>query len=159
MAQITYADKVAIETNSVADINQVKDSDMNEIKTVVNTNDTLRQGITGTILWTNPSPTSSFTTQNIALSSSDYDILEIIFKSANNQTNCSSFKILKGLGGLMISTSINFTSNNIYIRGLTRNSDTSYTVSSGYTLGTSKVQNDAVCIPVYVVGYKTGLFS
>ena len=41
MAQITYADKVALNTNSqVADINKVNDSDMNEIKSVVNQNDT-----------------------------------------------------------------------------------------------------------------------
>lgn len=41
MAQITYADKSAINTNSgVADINKCNASDMNEIKTVVNTNAT-----------------------------------------------------------------------------------------------------------------------
>lgn len=39
IAKITYANKVNINTNSnVADINKVIDSDMNEIKTVVNTN-------------------------------------------------------------------------------------------------------------------------
>lgn len=39
MAQITYTDKVAINTNSgVADINKVKAEDMNEIKSVVNGN-------------------------------------------------------------------------------------------------------------------------
>ena len=37
MAQITYADKVALNVNAgVADINKVNDTDMNEIKTVVN---------------------------------------------------------------------------------------------------------------------------
>ena len=29
----------------------------------------------GTILWTNPNPTSDFSAQSIALSSSDYDML------------------------------------------------------------------------------------
>lgn len=39
MAQITYANKVNINTNAgVADINKVKDADMNEIKSTVNTN-------------------------------------------------------------------------------------------------------------------------
>lgn len=37
MAKITYTDKVALnENSSIADINKVKASDMNEIKTVVN---------------------------------------------------------------------------------------------------------------------------
>lgn len=40
MAQITYADKTALNVNSsIADINKVNASDMNEIKSVVNTND------------------------------------------------------------------------------------------------------------------------
>ena len=41
MAQITYADKSYLNENaSVPAINKVQDTDMNEIKTVVNTNDT-----------------------------------------------------------------------------------------------------------------------
>lgn len=41
MAQITYTDKVALNVDpSVANINKVTDADMNEIKSVVNTNDT-----------------------------------------------------------------------------------------------------------------------
>ena len=41
MAQITYANKVAINENpEIADINKVKDTDLNEIKNVVNTNET-----------------------------------------------------------------------------------------------------------------------
>lgn len=40
MAKITFEDKVALNVNSdIADVNKVKDSDMNEIKNVVNTND------------------------------------------------------------------------------------------------------------------------
>lgn len=40
MAKITYDDKVALgELPGIADINKIKDSDMNEIKGVVNTND------------------------------------------------------------------------------------------------------------------------
>ena len=37
MANITFADKVALNENpSVADINKVKDTDINQIKTVIN---------------------------------------------------------------------------------------------------------------------------
>lgn len=41
MAKITYADKTALNTNSqIADVNKVNDRDLNEIKSVVNDNDT-----------------------------------------------------------------------------------------------------------------------
>ena len=41
MGKITYADKVALNDNpNIADINKVKDTDMNEIKNVVNQNET-----------------------------------------------------------------------------------------------------------------------
>lgn len=39
MSKIAYTDKVDLSTSSVADINKVKAADMNEIKSVVNTND------------------------------------------------------------------------------------------------------------------------
>ena len=40
MSKITYTNKVDLyEDTSIADINKVKASDMNEIKTVVNNND------------------------------------------------------------------------------------------------------------------------
>lgn len=40
MSKITYEDKVALNVNpDIADVNKVNDSDMNEIKNVVNTND------------------------------------------------------------------------------------------------------------------------
>ena len=53
MGKITYQNKVALNENpSVADINKVKASDMNEIKNVVN-------GLAGEILYENPSGTSS----------------------------------------------------------------------------------------------------
>lgn len=46
MAQITYADKTALNVNSsIADINKVNASDMNEIKSVVNDNADIVQGI------------------------------------------------------------------------------------------------------------------
>lgn len=45
MAQITYADKVALyENNDIADINKVKADDMNEIKASVNNNDDMLNG-------------------------------------------------------------------------------------------------------------------
>ena len=54
MAQITYTNKVALNENpEIADINKVKDSDMNEIKQVVNDN------YNNTIQITDTEPTDS----------------------------------------------------------------------------------------------------
>lgn len=54
MAQITYADKVALNVNpEIAAINKVQDTDMNEIKSVVNAN------YNNTIQITNTEPTDS----------------------------------------------------------------------------------------------------
>lgn len=50
MAQITYANKVALNENAgVADINKVKADDMNEIKQVVNSNDNEQQETKGLV--------------------------------------------------------------------------------------------------------------
>lgn len=160
MGTITYGDKVAINENtSVADINKVNASDMNEIKTAVNDNDSNITGLQGTILWTNSSPTSNMTTRNITLSSDDYDVLEIIYKAAYNQKTIKNIKMLKDYNTIMTAYSINFTTTSYYMRAISYVDATTLTIGSGYYLNpTSKTQNDGVCIPLYVIGYKTGVF-
>lgn len=160
MGTITYGDKVAINENtSVADINKVNASDMNEIKTAVNGNDSNITGLQGTILWTNSSPSSNMTTRNITLSSSDYDVLEIFYKSAYNQETIKTIKMLKNYNTIMTSYSVNFTSTSYFMRAINYVDATTLTIGSGYSLNpTSKTQNDGVCIPLYVIGYKTGVF-
>lgn len=165
ISTITYSNKVALnENSSVADINKVKADDMNEIKTVVNNNATETSNnttdisknttdianITGTILWTNPNPTSDFASQTITLSSDDYDMLEIIYITFNTNNQTSSVKILKGYNTRLITS---LSSGTVYTRDYTYNSDTSYTI--GNTTG----GNDSNLYPLYIIGYKTGLFS
>lgn len=170
VSTITYTNKVALNENtSVADINKVKAEDMNEIKSVVNNNaseiSTNTQdiaNITGTILWTNSSPTSNFTAQDINLSSSDYDVLEVYYTIGANTTDMMSQKVIKGYGTLLQCNII--ANNNIYhrYRTFSRTNDTKYAVGSGYqqttNSGTASQADSAIC-PIYVVGYKTGLFS
>lgn len=69
MAQITYDDKVDLNTTQVADINKVKASDMNEIKSVVNENyDEANDKFSniGKLLWNGSFSTGSITVNGIS---------------------------------------------------------------------------------------------
>lgn len=165
MSKITYANKVAINENAeIPDINKITDDDMNEIKTVVNNNDdelitinTKLTNITGQILWTNSNPTQAISeTINITLSSSNYDMIEIYYiQTVSNQSLMYSSKVLKGNSTRMrISTT---DSANIY-RGMTYLSDTSYRIELPYS-DVSLSNISSMVIPVYIIGYKTGLFN
>lgn len=102
--------------------------------------------ITGKILWTNPNPTSEITTDTqMTLSSNDYDVLKIYSRLSLTNFYMLTNEVLKGYG-----TRIYYGTN---YRPINRNNDTSYTISPA---------NDGqgnVVIPLYVVGYKIGLFN
>lgn len=160
--KLTYANKVALNENpEISDMNKVTDSDMNEIKTVVNNNDdelitinTKLTNITGQILWTNSRPTSDFSSQTITLSSGDYDFLEIFFCS-NVQSENKTFEIRKTIKNYDVTLSTVVQNVNTY--RIVRFTDATHlAVESGYT-GTD-VQ-DRRCVPLYVIGYKTGIFN
>lgn len=159
LSKITYDTKVALNPQpDIANENKVTDADMNEIKSVVNNgidqvdaNTTNIGNITGTILWTNPDPSSTFGEQNITLSSSDYDVLEFVSQQSTSDTRGSgTLRIIKGKSGRAF---IIFSGALVY-RNFNRNSDTSYTISAIQNGG-----DNGMLIPVYVIGYKTGLFS
>lgn len=110
--------------------------------------------IKGTILWTNSSPTSDFSSQTITLSSGDYDFLEIIFCS-NVQSPNKTFEIRKTIKNYDVTLSTVVQNVNTY--RIVRFTDATHlAVESGYA-GTD-VQ-DRRCAPLYVIGYKTGLFN
>lgn len=181
MAMITYDNKTTLNPQpSVADVNKVTSGDMNEIKSVVNTNYGEVGDITnlttpdktsivnainsmqGTILWTNTSPTSSFTEQNITLLSSDYDILEIIFDQGTSLDKQFSQKFIKGKGTFLQCFLVSGTSVYFRWRNITRNSDTEYRIGACYQQiagSTSSASANSGIIPLYIIGYNTGLFS
>lgn len=127
--------------------------------------DYINKAFGGTILWTNPNPTDDFSNQTITLNSSDYDAYELIYARSKSQNiRYSTGRIPKG------------SSFNIFVfageesggylsyryRNLNYVSDTSLSVSNCIqkivnetTTGTA----NGVCIPLYIIGYKTGLFS
>lgn len=102
--------------------------------------------IKGTVLWTNPSPTSTFAEQTITLSSNDFDIYEIFYYVATSNEQIMTTKSLKGHG-----TRIVIPTGNFEYRTVVSNSDTSYTINS--------ISNNENGVPIYVIGYKTGLFN
>ena len=103
----------------------------------------------GKILWTNANPESNFDPQTITLNSSDYDMLLFIYKGYHNGNVQYSTQIIKGA-----STRLIFMGGSEYFyRSCTYVDDTTYSVA-----GESANQNSR-CIPLYVIGYKTGLFE
>lgn len=176
---ITYANKSYINQNqSVADTNKVNAADMNEIKSVVNANanivgdssdleetDVITElnNIKGKILWTNSNPTNNFSGTTITLNSSDYDMYEIIYCSeatgALNKT-LKSTKSIKGYGTIMEITNPTGSVTPIRARNVTYDTDTRLIISDGYASNVYPLSTDnSKCIPLYIIGYKTGFFK
>ena len=109
------------------------------------------------LLWSNPSPTSSFAAQNINLSSSDYDLLLVIFRPSKDDNRVDNNIITKGSGGMM-SYGVGYNSSGAVTRSRALNytSDTVLSAQVGYsaTGTTGGTQNNDVCIPVAVYGIK-----
>lgn len=159
MSKITYSTKSDINTTATPEVNKITAADMNEIKTVVNDNADLLSNITGTILWTNPSPTTDFSAQTITLSSDDYDVLEFFWRSDVPGNRVYSTKTLKSY-----SVQNDIYSTVVPTRAWRRRadyvSDTSYSVGncSRMEYNQTSYNDNGYCVPIYVIGYKTGLF-
>lgn len=151
--QITYSNKADINVNSnVPDTNKVKADDMNEIKTVVNAIVNQVNGLTGEILWTNSSPTTSFDSQNVNLSSSNYDLILWLAKTSENEAYLVSGFSIKGYGTRLINVALL----NTRTRLINYVSDTVYFIDDAYKQDNT-VANGAI-IPYCAIGIKTGLF-
>lgn len=113
----------------------------------------------GTILWTNPNPSSSFAEQTLTLSSSDYDVLEFVWRtmpSASGDILVDSSKTLKGYG---VQLEYGSTAGNYgWVRRIVRLSDTTFSVWNAIKNNDLSITNEQ-CVPLYVIGYKTGLFG
>lgn len=154
ISTITYTDKSDINSNSsVPADNKVQAEDMNEIKTVVNNNALILGGLNGHILWANANPTVSFTAQTINVNDSSYDTLLWIFKRKTDIDQLDTIITLKEYGCLMTSV---IPGGETVRRAITYSAGTTYNVSY-VTIGAS-TQDDEWLIPMYVIGYKTGLY-
>lgn len=117
----------------------------------------------GKLLWTNPYPKAGFTSQKVTFKDNDYDILEIYFVNSTSQNYMQSQKFIKKWSGRIADVETHgSTVSSITMRNVTYNaSDDSYTFSSGlcqFSNGQQYDSNDRV-VPIYIVGYKTGLFD
>ena len=112
-------------------------------------------GPTPFIMWTNPNPGESFDKQMIELSTDDYDMYEIYYRQSPTSSTVLS---IKGIAGQ--STLLHFAdgySNEIGARGVYKQTDRKQlSVETAY-YGGNTTANNSYCIPLWVVGYKTGL--
>lgn len=132
---------------------------LNHIEGGIKDNDTAISDMIGKILWTNNDPAAEFQSQNITLNSNDYDCYEIIYlQDANTQRLFNTGKILKGHG-----TILDFQAILPHYRAVNYVSDTTLQIGEGvdvyYTSPASTAASNTVCVPLYIIGYKTGLFG
>lgn len=120
----------------------------------------------GKILWTNSSPASSFASQNITLSSDDYDMFEIIYFLTNYtgyDNRISTGKLPYEQGKKALISTLDYDGNSgvvTYRRNITMTSKTQFSVSNcekNWNIGSSTTNTYA--IPLYIIGYKTNLFN
>lgn len=119
------------------------------------------------LLWENPNPNSTFTAQNITLSSSDYDILEIYYYDWVGDTNAYKDlmcqKTVKGhstkLQMQLTYDDKSFAGNRrvLYVNDTTLQINTNYRLIYNSAFDTGSINNWNV--PIYIIGYKTGLFE
>ena len=126
-------------------------NNLNEMQNILGRNFQLK----GKLLWTNPNPIATFPQQDITLSSSDYDMLEIFYKSSGRNSYCFSQKTLKGLSTVITNVSPT-QSPYVQRRYVDYINDTKYNVKS---VEGAYGGDNINLVPIYVVGYKTGLFE
>ena len=110
------------------------------------------------LLWTNTNTSEAWASaRQITLNASDYDMYEVIyFYGATNSTTSvkSTGKIPKGK-----STQLEFLYNTSGASAIIRRRDFTYNSDTKYTVGKNTgADGDYACRPLYVIGYKTGLF-
>jgi len=139
----------------------INDTNLNNIEDGVEANDILINELKGVVLWTNPSPSNEFVAQSITLSSSDYDMYEIFYSlDKDNQNDMLSIKSIKGKNAVMQGLRGTASVSPFRARNCTYTDATHLTFSTGYygTNALTTTSNNYI-IPLYVVGYKTGLFT
>lgn len=147
----TNASNISTINTNIGDLTNLKTVDTTNIVNSINS-------LTGTILWTNSNPGSAISSATtITLSSSDYDMLEVFYLQTTSSSGGTLYsnRFLKGYSTRMRIHTVD--SVNVY-RTLTYQSSTSYTIQQT-TADSSVLSPQNLAIPLYIVGYKTGLFN
>lgn len=134
-------------------------SNLNEMQNIINNNITEKIKNVGKIIWTNPDPSINFSAQTILLDESldDYDMYEIlVLQTTTNSRIMSTGRIPVGHG-----TIISYNTSSYLYRPTEAivSSNTVYFEDAKGVAGTTvTVQNEAI-IPMYIIGYNTGIFE
>lgn len=105
--------------------------------------------VTETLLWQNPSPTSSFETQTISIPLAEYDMYKILYApSTSYATREMSVDARAGSGCVLIGMWAD--TDSIFHRSVT-GSTTGLTFANAYV---NKEKNNAYCVPLTVYGIK-----
>lgn len=119
----------------------------------------------GKILWTNPNPANSFSAQDISLSSSNFDEVEIVYAlltTGSYDYRKSTGRIPYQQGKKIQAELIDYDGNKglmVYRRLITMTSKSQFNISNCdylYTIGNGT--ENTRTIPLYIIGYNTGLF-
>ena len=128
-----------------------------DILDLINENKTIINNLKGKILWTNPAPNNSFTSQTIDLSSDDYDFIEVIYRGDIQGNLANNLRCIKGKG-FDLNMFSNATTNRRWSRRLVWVNNKKFTAYDCTRMDDFSTTNDN-CVPLYIIGYKTGLFS
>lgn len=184
IVQINYNTKSDINTTATPSQNKVSAADMNEIKSVVNTNATLmgdlanlnttdKTSVVNAInevitnsepvtLWTNPSPNNNFAATQVTLASGDYNFLEIYYYEWSGDSyswkDLKCAKVIKGYN-TVLEAIISYNSKGfIGARRVRYTNATTLQIDTCYSLildsTFSATSVDAFCVPVKILGYK-----
>lgn len=113
----------------------------------------------GTVLWTNPNPTSAFDSQTIILSTSNWDYCEIIYKNYMDSDTFESQRVYRNyipseLGGTFYYNGFLYTGT----RKITSQNDGAilgFGYAQGIKLGDTVLAADTKWIvPLKIIGYK-----
>jgi len=111
-------------------------------------------GASFTKLWENQSPTSRFSAQSIDLSSSNYDLLMIVFRMDTSRAYTKSVIIPKGGSAYLDFGYYTSADNQVtYYRTIASTDDDTLSVAdASKAKNSSESSDDTICIPTYVYG-------
>lgn len=121
------------------------------------------ENIRGKILWTNPNSAENISADyEMNLSSDNYDLIEVIYQYSTSGVQQTSSKAVKGTPISLQAYSIG-SNMTILVRRMDYVNDTKYKLSAcslhQVTGNNVNTENTSGIIPLYVIGYKTGLFN
>ena len=164
----TLADLITTyKVNLVGAINEVKteaNSNESKIGNLANLDTTTKadlvgsineiyKAVIGTVLWSNQNPSQDFGNQTLNIDTSDYDEIEIIYKTSGTHMESSKCELINNAGGVDLLT-YSQSRNNWYVRNLGISNNTfTFSDSSIYNIGVFNNTN----IPITIIGYNRPL--